>query len=211
VIKIEHKFSESDMRQSLRKLEVLHGDVNVMLSTALNEVGDDIEKNTKQQVADQTGLTIASVARFFNVKYSTPANLVYELRVSYDVIEDEKNSKPLPQRGFPGREVREMPDESKLVNLVTMKDGKVCKICQMIEDEGPYSMEEFNRLRDVHPHLLNKALHCRCSLVPFKPEGREAGRTHEGQKAHIDLHTAQQDLVQSIRAKTRKMIKDRGL
>ena len=210
MIKYEYTFNESDLRASLRKLEVLNGDVNIMLSTALNEVGDDIERNSKQQVVDQTGLSIASASRFFSVKYSTPNDLVYELRVSYEMIETEKNSKPLPQRGFPGREVRDMPDESKLVNLVTMKDGKVCPICEMIEREGPYSMEEFNRLRDVHPHLLNKNLRCRCSLVPFKPEGREAGKTFGGQKAHIDLHTAQQDLVQSIRAKTRALIRERS-
>ena len=165
-----------------------------------------LRKETKRQVGEQNGIPVGDLSRFFQVKYSTPSNLLYELHVSLGGIELEKNNKPLPQRGFPAREVRDMPDESTMVNLVTMQDGNVCPICVMIEKENPYSMEEFNRLRDVHPHLLNKNLRCRCSLVPFKPQGREPA---SGAVAHIDLQRAQQDLVQNIRAKTQKLIRER--
>lgn len=188
-------------------MRLLPGQFNRALSEALNETGNAMVLSTQDAIAHETGLTIATTANFVTSMPSTPQNLVYEMRVQANMIETELNSRPLPQRGFPQREFNDMRDESQLVNLVTMQDGKVCPICEMIEKEGPYTIEEFNRLRDVHPHLLNKNLNCRCSLVPFKPESREPAG---GGTAHIDLHNAQHDLAANIRAKTRQMIKDRG-
>lgn len=192
----------------IRKLSALPGEFNVMLSEVINEEGRYLTDTITRTVAEQNGLTIAMAESFITTKPATPNDRVFELRVSLGSVEAEKNDKPLPQRGFPGREVRDMPDETKLVNLVTSQDDKVCPICEEISREGPYSMEEFNRLRDVHPHLLNRALHCRCSLVPFKPQHPTRGYVGADQ-AHIDIETAKQDMIEKIRARTRQMIRDR--
>lgn len=200
-------YNLSELHAHVSSVRMWPGQFNRVLAEALNETGNAMVLSTVGAIAQETGLTIAATANYVTSLPATPSNLVYEMRVQAGMIETELNSRPLPQRGFPQRQFSEMTDESTMVNLVTMKDGKVCPICEMIEKEGPYSMEEFNRLRDVHPHLLNKALNCRCSLVPFKPEGREPAH---GGTAHIDLHNAQHDLAANIRAKTRQMIKDRG-
>lgn len=205
-------YNLSELHAHASSMRLLPGELNTALASALNETGNTIAQSTRAAIAQQTGLAIATTASFVTSLPATPANLTYEMRVMAGMIETELNSRPLPQRGFPAREVREMPggsDETKLVNLVTSDDDKVCPICQEISREGPYSMEEFNRLREVHPHLLNRALHCRCSLVPFKPTRPTAGFVGADQ-AHIDMHTAQADLAANIRMRTRALIKQRG-
>ena len=204
------KYDLSQLYTHKNSIRLWEGRFRKALSEALNETGNAISASTKDTISKQTGLTIASASSFVISIPSTSANLVYEMRVQAGMIEIELNNRPLPQRGFPAREVRDMPktDETKLVNLVTSDDNKVCPICQEISKEGPYSMEEFNRLRAVHPHLLSKALGCRCALVSFKPTKPTTGIAGADQ-AHIDFHTAQADLAASIKRKVQEMIRAR--
>jgi DNA-binding transcriptional MerR regulator len=50
----------------------------------------------------------------------------------------------------------------ELVSVATAGDERVCDICNDLEDEGPYSLEEAQALLPAHPH-------CRCSVVPYEP------------------------------------------
>jgi hypothetical protein len=196
----------TDILKFTRSLTELPKQFDTVLVQSLNETGDTLVRETTQKIAESSGFPIAVAMRFVEGKRASPSDRSYEIRVKQGMLEDAISGRPLPGRGFPGQGERELPDDKLLVNLVTTQDDKVCPICEQISREGPYSVEEFNRLREFHPHLLNRALHCRCALVPFKPAGRMAVTEGTG-KAKVDMTMSVHDLVNRIKQETRTILR----
>lgn len=64
------------------------------------------------------------------------------------------------------RAVQRKLERTQMVNVATAGDKKVCPICEGIEEDGPYTINQARTLIPAHPQ-------CRCAFVPVDVEPDE--------------------------------------
>lgn len=58
----------------------------------------------------------------------------------------------------------------KWVRVQTAGDSKVCKVCEAIEEDGPYTIDQARSLIPAHPR-------CRCAFIPARAPRRRKARS----------------------------------
>lgn len=146
--------------------ELRRADLKSGIADGLNMVGDAVRREVTESIAVQAGLTPSQVAWVIDYSPATGKRLRYDIRVR------EKDLQDILSRGGREWQTRQRDFDEKLVNVLTMRDDRVCPICEQIAEDGPYSIAEINHLKVLHPHFLRTDLNCRCQLVPFAPKKR---------------------------------------
>lgn len=157
----------SKLLDFVRKLKRI--DSKSVVADTLNELGNSVKHRVITNIVNQTGLDYSKVEQVVQLSPATGRRLNIRIRIREKALQDALGEQKAMGRKWekPNREFDE-----KLVNVRTMRDDKVCPVCEQIAEEGPYSLEEINRLKIVHPHFLNTHFNCRCQLVPFAPKKR---------------------------------------
>lgn len=149
-----------DLVKFVQNTEKAPAQISSAASRALNTVGDKVVDHVVVAVSSQTGLAEEIVRRHISIKRSTPKTLTYRIDAAKAMIEAPA-TRPMPGK----REFKRRPDDyfhaQEMVNIVSMGDELVCQICQDLEDEGPYSIEEARSLVPAHPN-------CRCLVQPYR-------------------------------------------
>ena len=172
--------------------------------TALNEYGEGLTNQIARSITEQTGFAESEVRSQFIRRFpATLALKVYEIRVKQNAIEEQVTSRG-PVRDFLQR-AQDKFEGRTLVDVVTAKDDAVCPICKQISEEGPYTVDETKKLRERHPHFLNRDLNCRCALAPFSPKQRVNVQMRTGKGvAPLDLSLTMRQLAEAVAKETRR-------
>lgn len=188
----------ADLLRFVRVMDSVERGVHTAVSDALNEVGDSAVREAITSISKDTGLDYSVAQRFVTAKRATPDDKSYQILVKHGLIEQERVTRSLPRRQFPGQESHVF-DERTLVNVKTAGDDNVCPICKRIEEEGPYDPGEIGRLRAMHPHFLSPELGCRCATIPFRSRRRLETRQRFGRGAGVERTTTMRQLSDTIR------------
>jgi hypothetical protein len=195
----------ADLLRFARRVDNLRDGLDNAVTEALNDTGDGVARQITETISRETGFTIADAARFVTVSRANRSRKEYTIEVREGLIETERVGRNLPRRTFPGGREK---DPDLVVQVNTMRDGKVCEICEEIAANGPYTMAELNQLKQRHPHFLNPQLHCRCQIQPFRPKGRLETRQRTG-TGTVNTRETLHQLSERIRQQVRTTIRVR--
>jgi HEAT repeat protein len=155
--------------------------VSVAAARALNNIGNEVVEEVIQSVMEQTGLDDAQVRKSVSVTRATRENLNFRINASKALIE-EPETRPMAGR----RQFTRRPDtyfrQNELVNIVSMGDDKVCMICQDLEENSPYTIEEARAHIPAHPH-------CRCLVQNARQRRDLPVEIKKGEKMQISVVT----------------------
>lgn len=180
-----------------KRLEVKGSRANTVIARTLNYMGEEIVDEVTNAIASQTGLTNEIVRQSLKIEPATSSNLTFHIDAK-EALVDAPETRSMRNRGFVRR-----PDEffrqSELVNIVTMEDELVCKICQDLHDHGPYTIEDARMMIPAHPH-------CRCLVQSYQERRTTPMEFRKGEKTEVSKITMQK-LVQKLRSEINILLK----
>lgn len=153
---------------------------------ALNSIGEQVLDSVMDAVSAQTGMDAELLRNYIMVQRATPDNTEFSIDASQALIEAPE-TRPMPLAGR--RRFAQRPSgyfhAEELVQIVTMGDELVCQICQDLEADGPYQIEEARQLIPAHPH-------CRCLVQSHRSRRELPVAFRKGQNVEVASVTMQQ-------------------
>ncbi|RZN24777.1 HK97 gp10 family phage protein [Bradyrhizobium sp. Leo121] len=191
---INVRIDSADLVKFMQNTEKAPQNIKGIAARALNKLGDQLLDDVVEVVAAQTGMDDRVLRRDIVVTRASPGNLYYSIDASAALIEAPA-TRPMPG----ARRFNRRPDDyfhaEELVNIVTMGDEEVCKICEALEEGGPYTIEEARTLLPAHPH-------CRCVVQPYRSRRELPVAFRKGQSVELASAT-----LERLRERLRNEIK----
>lgn len=150
----------TDIVRYIKNLEKAPKDIQKGASYAINRVGDNMVSEVIEEIAAETGLESDVIRRALVVTRSSPETMMYRIDAEAALIEAPK-TRPMRNRRKFAKKSDNYFQKDEMVEIVTMDDEKVCKICEDIQKNGPYQVGKARTFIPAHPH-------CRCLLQPVR-------------------------------------------
>jgi hypothetical protein len=152
----------SDLLKFARKMEDTAKTTGPIITTSLNEIGDQVLSLVATNLTKQSGLTLEQVRGMIKVKRASRNDLAYELTIQKELEEGDDVRKLEGKRESTDFGKR---DPNDLVIIVTKDDDLVCMDCEELAAAGPMPL-------DVAKEHIPKHPHCRCVILPYVQKGK---------------------------------------
>lgn len=165
---IKLKVNLEGLDLTVKTLERKRGRIADAVQLSVNTVGWRTLEQMAQNLAADTGVAVAEARQMFDVSPATRGKASFTISAGR-VLTEAPRTRPVAGRTFSDGRATSF-EAGELVNIVTMEDEKVCKLCEALAENGPYTIEE---ARAQVPHHIN----CRCQISPARQMRRPAPQT----------------------------------
>lgn len=152
----------------------------IAIAKAINAVGETVVAKVASKLANDTGLDESDIRSFIFVTEATPNNLVWAMDASQVAPPSMNWERPWSKTKG---ETSSGFDSGIIVKIITMDDEKVCKICEDASENGPYTLEEAQKMLPLHPN-------CRCLINSWSNKRRLPVTFGKGGSAPTQLFTS---------------------
>lgn len=198
---INYSINPTSLLKWARYLEEVPAKTNKNIALSLNTVGENVVRELSLKLSVSTGMDPETVRRLIKVRRATESSLKWSVDIA-DVLEPTGAKRTLPKRQMAAGEAEQRIKTEQLVNVVTMRDDRVCPICDDIRTNGPYTPQEVEAMSARLNHYGGGLFHphCRCGTTPFNP----ARRLIAGRGDHFGNAAMKQVTVKQIADEVRK-------
>jgi hypothetical protein len=143
------------------------------ISSALNEYGDGLAREMRQDISNTTGLSTEAIRSHMVTERASPGNLNFDIDFDIGGLSGDIMSRPVTtednaEGGDPVFGEEQMVQV--LLNGGGGDDDRTCDVCREIAAGGPYTIAEARS--NIHHGATIGLNRCRCIIVPWKSTKR---------------------------------------